>query len=409
MNVLFLTDNKADEGLRKEFVRGGNRVYTLCLGPIRIGTGVAGNFRVQLRKQDVSSSEAYAAAINSIRVWSDDARTNIAEALLSGKERLFTEVKIDLIIARTPIDPYFSVAGFYRRRDYARIYLLADHIYERAHEEKSAEQGFRLNGLFRSTVNYYYNRGREMDVYKMADFIRVQSKEDAAYLLSHNSFLKEEKLDVCRNGFTITDKSVSPEKRAALKSRADIPTDRTAILFAGDFADDTDRNFVLSCMEAERYNESVFFALAGVSKSFTWNAHTKIIEYMNAHPFDNACAYRKLPGILGNDFVQTCEVCVVFDREEPMSADAAIAKLKGFLMAKAVIIAITPEGSPMSRIVKAGGFGVACEPGSTEAFSCCVRRVCSADLSEVGQNGLSYLLRNCDIRNNYLTIIRHFL
>lgn len=262
MNVLFLTlidvesieERNIYTDLLREFVKNGHRIY--LISPVE-----------RRKKQNTYLISEFNSIILKLKIGNIQ-KTNIIEKGIStisiesrfimGIKKYFKNVRFDLVLYSTPPITVFKVVEYIKKRDSARTYLLLKDIFPQNALDIGLLSKSGLKGVL-----YKYFRKREKKLYAISDRIGCMSEANVAYILKHNPEITSAKIEVCPNSIEPIDMSISIQEKMAIRDKYNIPQDKIVFIYGGNLGKPQGIDFMLQCLQSQKFNESVFFTIVG--------------------------------------------------------------------------------------------------------------------------------------------------
>ena len=397
MNILFISIAWPEPGNRNlytdlmdEFVSNGHSVYV-------VGTQDADmNTRHSLTEEN---------GIRILRVLSGKIRQTsyirkfISLISLGGKmmvaiKESFGQENFDLIIGPTP--PITLSRLFKRLRKYydAPFYLLLKDIWPQGSVDLKVFRKYSLPWLF--------FRSHEVRTYKVADYIGCMSPLGRQYVLDNNSYLPEQKVEVCPN--SIRPISSVPENISFdIRDKYNIPRDACVFLFSGNLGIGHGLHFLTEAIKALADYPGAFFVIGGSGTQFQY-LQKSLAEFSPP----NALLYSFLPRKDFEQMVATSDVGLIF-LYRYTSPQFPSRILSYFEYAKPTLCAVNRE-TDIGTIVDANRCGRSVIHGDLRAFIDEVKYFSEneSERKKMGKNGRKLLMDRYTARHSYEIIMSHF-
>ncbi|AYX84279.1 MULTISPECIES: glycosyltransferase family 4 protein [Staphylococcus] len=139
--------------------------------------------------------------------------------------KYFNDVKFDTIIYSTPPITFSGLIKKLKKTNHSQTYLMLKDIFPQNAVDLKM---FRANGLFDR-----YFRNKEKNTYKISDFIGVMSPANKNYLLSHNSYISENKVHLFRNSTYDSSKEINENERISILKKYNLSSNKTTFIYGG--------------------------------------------------------------------------------------------------------------------------------------------------------------------------------
>lgn len=396
MNILFISIAWPHTGgrnlytdLMDEFVQNGHNVY------------VVGTKNSENHKSDLSIENG----IHVLRVHSGQIRKasylrKIRSLLTLGTKMSisvnehFHTTKIDLIIAPTPPVTLSFLFRKLKKKFNASFYLLLKDIWP---------QGSVDLGVFgKYSPPWLYMRSHEKRCYKNADFIGCMSPMGAKYILSKNTFLNKDKVEVCPNSIRPVS---NPTKGSgtAIREKYHIPEDACVFIFSGNLGVGHGLHFLVDAIKQLSSYSKAFFVIGG-----SGTQHAYLEKKFNELKPENAFLYNWLPRDDFNDLMATSDVGLIllYKYTSPQFPSRLLSYLE---YSKASLCAVNDK-TDIGTIVEESGSGLYVHHGDMDAFVNAVKLLSEnkSEREKMGKNGYKLIMNNYTVRHSYEIIMNHF-
>ncbi|KFF00360.1 glycosyl transferase [Chryseobacterium formosense] len=397
MNILFLTLARIDDvsqktiynDLLRKFKNEGHHVFVIT--PTE-------------RRYKESSVVSIQNGINILKIKTYNIqKTNIVEKgigtlsiqkqYLQGLKKYFNNVSFDLVLYSTPPITFTKVIKYVKKRDNARTYLLLKDIFP----QNAVDIGIlKKNGLL-----YKYFRNLEKELYNISDTIGCMSPANADFVIKHNSFLDQSKIEQNPNTiFTNQEITVSKSKNI-VREKYNIAPDIVTFVYGGNLGKPQGIDFLIKVLSANVMRKDIFFFIVGSGTEYE-----KINQWFkNYHP-KNAKLISNLPKAEYQDLLQSCDVGLVF-LDNRFTIPNFPSRILDYMQLGMPIIAATDKNTDLGKIMVENGFGLWCESKNVEDFNNLIDLVKDENQREnMGKKGHQYLIENYDVQVSYDKIIK---
>lgn len=310
-------------------------------------------------------------------------------------------VHFDLILYSTPPINFSNVIKYLKKLNpNALTYLLLKDIFP----QNAIDLGLMSKSGIRGGV-YKYFRNKEVELYKISDYIGCMSPANVKYLLDHNSYIDMNTVEVAPNSIEIVELSsyqVDTRTRQALLERYGLPTNKPILIYGGNLGKPQGIPFLISCLEANIKREDCHFLIVGDGTEYG-----KIAAWIQSVEPKNISLYSRLPKEDYDRLVNACQVGLIF-LDYRFTIPNYPSRLLSYLENKMPIIAVTDPNCDIGTIAMENGYGLWVPSNNVELFTNAVDEILASDIKGMGEKGFEFLRANYLIENTYRVIMAHF-
>lgn len=319
----------------------------------------------------------------------------IEHQYLRGIERYFKNIKFDLVIYSTPPITFYNVIRYIKERDNAKLYLLLKDIFP----QNAVDLGmFSNRGLI-----YNFFRKKEINLYKISDYIGCMSQANVDFILKHNEYLYKDKVEICPNSIEPLCLQKNEENLKSIRIKYKIPLDKTVFIYGGNLGKPQGIDFVIECLKSNIDNEKVFFIIVG-SGTECYKLH----NFIKINKPGNIKLFSQLPKKDYDMLVNACDVGLIF-LDKRFTIPNFPSRMLSYMEASMPVLAATDINSDIGQVVENGEFGLWCESGNIESFNDKLYALHDKDLRlKMGKNSRKYLEKNYTSEHSYKIIMGHF-
>jgi glycosyltransferase involved in cell wall biosynthesis len=401
MNILFLSISKikkiSERGiytdLIREFRNRGNNVYV-----------VSPRERRYKKRTEFSNEEG----INILRIKTGNiTKINLIEKGIStlliekqflyGIKKYFNNIVFDLIIYSTPPVTFEKIVQYVKERDNARSYLILKDIFP--------QNAVDLGLLKKGGLIYRHFRKKEINLYKLSDFIGCMSQANVDYIIRNNPFLEQFNIEVCPNSIEPID-NVVIEKKEKNKIRENycIPKDTIVLIYGGNLGKPQCIDFLIKILKSNKNREDIYFLIIGSGTEYL-----KLKNHIDKNGYMNAKLYPYLPKEEYDELVPACDVGLIL-LDPRFTIPNFPSRLLTYMEFSMPVIAATDVNTDLGKIIMEGEFGYWCECGDINGFNKILGKLCTNSqlLLWMGKKARDYFDRNYIISKAYDIIVNHF-
>lgn len=402
MNVLFLTlvqfnsiqERNIYTDLLREFVKDGHQVYAIS------PTERRQNQKIQLIKEE--NSTVLRLQIGNTQksgIIEKGISTVMIEPIFKNAiKKYFSSVKFDMVLYSTPPITLTSAVEYVKKRDGARTYLLLKDIFPQNAVDIGMMSATGAKGLI-----YKHFRRQEKKLYAISDRIGCMSPANVKYILSHNTDIDPDTVEVCPNSIEVDDKGVDRKTRIAIRDKYGIPLKKTVLVYGGNLGKPQGIPFLIECLKSCGDIERAFFLIVGDGTEYYL-----LERYINSEKPDNVKLMKRLPKDDYDVMVGACDVGMVF-LDHRFSIPNFPSRLLSYMQAKLPVLAVTDPNTDIGEAIVEGGFGWWCESNNTKAFrDAVIDALENSDLLSMSQKSYDYLETNYSVKKSYEIICKGF-
>lgn len=309
--------------------------------------------------------------------------------------RYLSNLSFDLILYSTPPITLSNVVKKLKIRNPNAIsYLLLKDIFP----QNAVDLGmFSKRSLF-----YYYFRRKEVALYKNSDYIGCMSPANVDFVLKHNRFLSQEKVEVAPNSLELLVPKVEIDK-AFIRAKYNLPIDKLIFIYGGNLGKPQGVDFLIQCLDANKQREDCHFLIVGNGTEFY-----RMKKWFDITQPQNVSLFARLPKEEYDCLVQSCDVGLIFLDYRFLIPNYP-SRLLSYLENRMPIIAATDIHTDIGTIAENNGYGYYCESIQINNFTICINRFIDypESIKEMGERGYRFLLDNYLVDHTFQRIISH--
>ena len=300
----------------------------------------------------------------------------------------------DLILYATPPITFSSIVKKIKKKHDAKSYLMLKDIFP----QNALDIGLLPSwGFWKLLVSWFKHQEREL--YKVSDFIGGMSPRNVAYLLEKNSFIPNEKVEVCPNSITLIDKEEINRKEHDRQQPL-------TFLYGGNLGKPQGIPFLLDCLASNMNKHDRRFIICGTGTE----AHL-ITSFIEKHRPNNITFIPGLPVAEYEELVTQCDIGMIF-LDHRFTIPNFPSRILSYMEKAIPVLACTDPNTDMGEIISENRIGWWVESNSVESFTTMVESLCNLDketLSLFGMNARKYLEEHYTVESTYNTIMKHFV
>lgn len=300
----------------------------------------------------------------------------------------------DLVLYATPPITFSSIVKKIKKKHGAQSYLMLKDIFP----QNALDIGLLPSwGPWKLLVSWFKHQEREL--YKVSDFIGCMSPRNVAYLLEMNSYIPNEKVEVCPN-------SISPIGKEAINRKEHESQQPLTFLYGGNLGKPQGIPFLLECLVSNMNKHDCKFIICGTGTE----AHL-ITSFIEKHQPNNIAFIPGLPVAEYEELVTQCDIGMIF-LDHRFTIPNFPSRILSYMEKSIPILACTDPNTDMGEIISENKFGWWVESNNVDSFNTMVDSLCNLDqevLSQFGSNARNYLEEHYTVESTYKTIMKHFV
>lgn len=315
---------------------------------------------------------------------------------ISGIKKFFRDKQFDLVIYSTPPVTFANVIKFIKRRDNCKSYLLLKDIFP--------QNAVDLNILKDRGLLYNFFRYKEKKLYKLSDYIGTMSKANSDYIKKHNSFRKNQIVEINPNTIkTDTERCLDDSDIKKIRSSFGISDTSILLLYGGNLGKPQGIDFLLNIVLNIENQEDLFFAIIGSGTEFT-----KIENFLKMNKTRRTKLFDYMPKEQYEVFEKAADIGVIL-LDKRFTVPNVPSRLLGYMKHKKPILAATDRNTDLKDMIREGNFGLWSEHGDVLNFMENINKLTDKRYRmKLGQNGNKYFKENFDVEVSYSIILNHF-
>ncbi len=399
MNVIFLTvcgiDNISERAIYNDLLRKfrneGHNVYIVTPSE---------------RKYGLPTSLTKIDSVNILRVKTlNIQKTNIFEKGLgtvlletqfkNAVKKYLSEIKFDLILYSTPPITFQGVIKFLKSKNKNAVsYLLLKDIFP--------QNAVDLEMFSRKSLIYKYFRKKEIELYKISDYIGCMSPANVDFVLKHNTFLQKNKVEIAPNSLELFEDKTEMNKKE-IRRQHNLPEDKTIFIYGGNLGEPQAIDFLLEVLQSNLSRTDMFFVIIGSGTEYK-----KVETWFKKFKPQNAKLLEYLPKAQYDLLIKACDVGLIF-LDKRFTIPNFPCRLLSYLENKMPVLSATDKNTDIGEIAEINGFGYSCISDNVEIFNSKIDLFLkNNNIKEMGEKGYLFLKDNYLVENTYNAVMRHF-
>lgn len=292
------------------------------------------------------------------------------------------KTKFDLILYSTPPVTFGKCVKYIKNRDNAISYLLLKDIFP----QNAIDLGIiQKNGILGFVYRYF--RKKEINLYKISDFVGCMSEANRVYVIENNR-INPEKVEVNPN---TEQKNYNIEKidRNSILRMYSIPSEKTIFIYGGNLGKPQGIDFIIECLKINELRDDSFILIVGSGTEYK-----KLYSFFIENNIKNSLLISKLPRKEFESLVQASDVGMVF-LDYRFTIPNFPSRILTYMKLKKPVLMAIDRSTDIGKISKENGFGDYCYSNDVESFINILDYFCKiSDNKAMGLKAYEYFLNN---------------
>lgn len=400
MNVLFLSlldvnsinDSNIYTDLLREFVNNQDNIYIVSPIERRI-------------KQKTHIIKEQNCEILKVKIG-NITKTNIIEKGLStllierqfkkAIKKQFKNIKFDLVLYATPPITFCNVIKFIKKRDKAITYLMLKDIFP--------QNAIDLKMFNKKSIIYKYFRKKEKELYKISDYIGCMSPKNKEYLIEHNKYLDNNKIDILPNSITIQKENIRDlNLNKKYRKKYKIPLDKKVFMYGGNLGKPQGIPFIIECLKKARNVKDAYFVVCGSGTEYS-----KLETFKKCYQINNLLLLNGLPKQEYTELLNIADIGLIFLYYN-FTIPNFPSRILSYMEKRIPILSCTDPNTDIGNIIENNKFGWSCYSNDSKEFITKITEILKLtdkELNSIGNNSYKFLEENYTSEKAYKNIIK---
>jgi len=320
----------------------------------------------------------------------------ISSDLKKGIKEYFGNEDFDLILFQSPPLTMHKVVGWSMKKFKAKSYLMMKDIFP--------QNGVDIGLYGKTNPIFLYFRHHEKKLYKTSSKIGCMSLGNIDYLLEHNKYLTNDKLELFQNTVKINPHSkLSYEKKMKMREKYGLDKDDVVAIFGGNFGKPQGLDFLLDVIDAYKNDKRLKFILIGRGTE-----KNRIFSKIKEKEYKNVFTYDYIPRKDYEDLTRACDIGLIF-LDKRFTIPNYPSKTLSYFECSLPIMAAIDKNTDYGRMLEDTKSGFWVENGDLKAFENKFDKLIGdRKLRQMmGKNGRRYFEKNCDVENSVKKIEKY--
>ena len=317
----------------------------------------------------------------------------IPTLMKKGISQYLSDRKFDFILYEAPPVTNASLVSWAKIKFQCPSYLMLKDIFP----QNAADIGI----MKKSSPLFKFFKYKEKKLYESADIIGCMSKANKQYIINHNPWLDENKIELFPNTKRIVD-SIDPVQQE-MRHKYSIPEDACVFLFGGNMGKpqyvDLLCKVVIDCKD----DNNVFFLFVGRGTE-----RYKLEETIKNEEIKNAIVIENLPRDQYEQITIESDVGLII-LDPRFTIPNYPSRILSYMEYSKPVIAATDKSTDLKDLIENAKCGEWVWSGDKDGFVESIRRFSkSSFLKEMGRNGRDYIENKFSLKSSVDILEKHF-
>lgn len=315
---------------------------------------------------------------------------------LTAIKKHLSNVKFDAVIYSTPPITFAKVIHYIKKRDGAYGYLLLKDIFP--------QNAVDMKMLKKNSILHQFFLKKERKLYTLSDTIGCMSEANKAFVLQHNAFLVEAKVEINPNTIEPKVFEITEAQKNHIKNKYQLPLNKKIFVYGGNLGRPQGIDFLLEIILATQ-NNNVFYLIVGHGTEYE-----RIRHWFAEKQPHNALLLAGLPKHDYDLLLQACDVGLLFLHRD-FTIPNFPSRLLSYLEMKMPILAATDVATDIGKVIERNGCGYWVVSGDVETMLNRIDNLVSDSdsLGVMKENAWKLLQKEYLVSRSYDLIVEKFM
>lgn len=304
-------------------------------------------------------------------------------------KRYLKNESFDLVLYATPPITFAKVIKYCKKKYGCKSYLMLKDIFPQNAVDLNMMSTTGLGGIL-----YKLFRKKEIELYKTSDRIGCMSPANMKYLLEHNNYINEKKVEIFPNAIKIREKDNCLKSKGEIFDKLNINKDKVIFIYGGNMGKPQGLGYLADAIKNCRDITAAHFIMIGKGSE-----KDKFFRLLSG--VENVTTLDALPQA---DYEKLCAQCdigmVVLDKR--FTIPNFPSRILSYLDNSMPVFASTDKNTDIKELIEDANCGKWCCSDDIQAFR---EKVIwfvenKEQLDKMGKNGRNYLVMNFDVAKN---------
>lgn len=310
-----------------------------------------------------------------------------------GITQYLSDRKFDFILYEAPPVTNASLVSWAKKQFNCYSYLMLKDIFP----QNAVDIGI----MKKKSSIFKFFKHKEKKLYESADIIGCMSEENKRYIINHNPWLKENKIELFPNTKKIAD-DIEPIA-LEMRQKYSIPEDACVFLFGGNMGKPQYIDLLCDALIDCKDDKKVYFLFVGRGTE-----RYKLEQTIKSNLITNAQVIENLPRDEYEQINKESDVGLI-TLDPRFTIPNYPSRILSYMEYAKPVLAATDKTTDLRGLVKESKCGEWVWSGDKDAFVEAIKRMSvSSLLKEMGNNGRDYILRNFSLDKSVKILEKHF-
>lgn len=296
-------------------------------------------------------------------------------------KKFLKKESFDLVIYATPPITFAGAIKYCKKQYNCKSYLMLKDIFPQNAVDLHMISKTGLSGIL-----YKIFRKKESALYKVSDKIGCMSNANINYVLEHNSYIDENKVELFPNAINCVDKI---EKDKSILEKIGLDKDKLTFIYGGNLGKPQGLDFLSNAIKACESIENIQFVMIG-----SGSEKTRFFDSLES--VSNCKCLERLPH---DDYEKLCASCDVgiIALDYRFTIPNYPSRILSYMNNAMPVLACTDKVTDIKELVEEqANCGKWCYSNDINGFVQCVKWFAENQekLQELGHNSLEYMINN---------------
>jgi len=310
-----------------------------------------------------------------------------------GITKYLGDKKFDFILFEAPPVTNADLIAWAKRNFQCPAYLMLKDIFP----QNAVDLGImKHNGL----INRYFKL-KEKKLYRTANFIGCMSIANKKYIVEHNSWLDNSKVEIFPNTKEITDDFETDG--FPMRERYDIPKEACVFLFGGNMGKPQYIEILCQAVQECKDEKNVYFLFIGRGTE-----RYKLEKTIRENDIKNALVIENLPRDEYEQITKECNIgLIVLDPH--FTIPNYPSRILSYMEYAKPVLAVTDKNTDLKELIEDAQCGEWVWSGNADSFVAKIKSMANSDdLLTQGRSGRKYIEDNFKVKQSVEILDRHF-
>lgn len=310
-----------------------------------------------------------------------------------GISKYLSNRKFDFILYEAPPVTNSSLVAWAKEKFDCPSYLMLKDIFP----QNAVDIGI----MKKNSIIFHFFKCKEKDLYESADIIGCMSEANKRYIIKHNPWINENKIELFPNTKKITDE-INP---GTLKMRKKyfIPEDSCVFLFGGNMGKPQYVDLLCEAIIDCKNDKGIYFLFIGRGTD-----RYKLEQTIRENDIRNAMVIENLPRDEYGQIIKECDVGLII-LDPRFTIPNFPSRILSYMEYAKPVLAATDISTDLKDLIVKSKCGEWVWSGDENEFVEAIRRMSKNPLlKQMGYNGRNYLEINFSLKSSVSILEKHF-